>query len=70
MTHALNEWRNFRNGTELLSQFENQQIINIFRKFVKQACTSNYQISSFEKLINMAQNLVKAHLSSLNQYKN
>ena len=64
MDRALDEWSYFRNEGQLLSQFENQQILAIFKKFVKQVASTK-ATTSFEKLIGMIQNLVRAHICSL-----
>jgi F0F1-type ATP synthase delta subunit len=64
MSQALSEWSTFQFSGELLSSFESKQIVQIFKKFVKCLMTSK-PITSLEKLINLTQNLVKAHLNTL-----
>lgn len=53
---------------ELLSTFEQRQLQELFKKFLKQVLTSK-PITSLDKLINLSQNLVKAHLTTLRNQK-
>lgn len=64
MLIARDEWRNFHNGGELLSQFEQRQLQELFKKFLKQVLTTK-NILSLEKLLNLCQNLVRGHMNNL-----
>jgi hypothetical protein len=52
----------------VLGSFEIQQLNIILKKFIRQVVTSK-QPNNLEKLINIAQNLVKAHMSTLQRDK-
>ena len=60
----MNPWLSVFNNQEVLSSYEITQLNLILRKFIKQIVTSK-QPNNLEKLINIAQNIVKAHLSSV-----
>jgi len=47
-----------------MSSFEQRQLQEVFKKFLKQVLTSK-PITSLEKLINLCQNLVKAHIGTI-----
>eukprot|EP00347_Sterkiella_histriomuscorum_P024182 403332023 len=64
---ALNPWSQFDNK-EVLSNYEVEQLQAILKKFIKQVVTSKHP-HNLEKLINISQNLVKAHLSSIQKEK-
>ncbi|TNV80331.1 hypothetical protein FGO68_gene8583 [Halteria grandinella] len=61
---ATNPWVSIFDNQEVLSSFEISQLQQILRKFIKQSVTSKTP-NNLEKLINISQNLVKAHMSSI-----
>jgi hypothetical protein len=68
LENCLSQWSSFQNSGEMMSSFESKQILIIFKKFVKSLVTSK-PITSLDKLINLTQNLVKAHLNTLHHHK-
>jgi hypothetical protein len=68
VSEALNPWLSTFNNQEVLGSFEIQQLNIILKKFIRQIVTSK-QPNNLEKLINIAQNLVKAHMSTLQRDK-
>ena len=63
IANALNPWLSFFDNQEVLGSFEIQQLNIILKKFIKQVVTSKSP-NNLEKLLNISQNLVKAHMSS------
>ncbi|CDW82516.1 UNKNOWN [Stylonychia lemnae] len=64
---AINLWSQFDNQ-EVLSNFEVTQLKTILKKFIKQVVTSK-QPNNLERLLNISQNLVKAHMSTIRKEK-
>ena len=64
LTDAMNPWLSFFDNQEVLGSFEIQQLNMILKKFIKQVVTSKSP-NNLEKLLNISQNLVKAHMSSI-----
>jgi hypothetical protein len=68
VSEAVNPWVSIFDNQEVLSSFEITQLQAILRKFIKQSVTSK-QPNNLEKLLNISQNLVKAHMSSMKNDK-